>query len=342
MKFRPLTADDVPYVCSLYREGAKSTSLDAAERALQELVSGSKGSGALVCEASPGEHLALIVAVPDVTPSTSRLQVLAVPAGAQGRRLAKTLLIELKRHLMQSGTHSLWIDAEEKAVRTFASIGAVELGAAPPAKGSSTSRVRMRLLIQPSALELESERLLIRDWKESDLERFHELNAHPEVNRYLPGPLSREDSGRLADKLAREISHRGFGYWAVAKKSPTTPAESFLGMVGIAPAGDLPAVRNRVGAPVLELAWRLHPDSWHQGYATEAAARCIEFAFGELACDELVCFTVPENQASLRVMEKLGFKRDPKGDFKHPKLPPEHPLSDHWLFRRKSSAPLEV
>src|SRR5690606_6974135 len=102
------------------------------------------------------------------------------------------------------GVRVLWIDAEEKATRTFLSIGAVEVGSAAPAHGSTQRRNRLRLLVQPRADYLETKRLLLREWRETDLPRFAELNAHAEVSRYLAGPLSSEESNRLADRLARE------------------------------------------------------------------------------------------------------------------------------------------
>ena len=210
MKFRDLTHEDIPLVAQQYQEGTKNSSFDDAEEQLSQVISGALGYGALVCEASVGEIIALIVAVPGSTRDSSQLQVLAVPPAAQGRRLAKTLLIELKRRLLTKGVKVLWINADEKATRTFVSIGAVEVGAADPAHGSSQRRNRMRLLVQPRSDTLETERLHLREWRDEDLPRFAELNAHPEVNRYLPGPLSNEDSNRLADRLAREISHRGF------------------------------------------------------------------------------------------------------------------------------------
>lgn len=336
MKFRDLNLEDIPLVAELYQEGAKNTSYAEVEARLRQVISGGLGYGGLVCEASVGEIIALIVAVPGATPGSSQLQVLAVPPAAQGRRLAKTLLIELKRKLLEQGVRVLWIDAEEKTTRTFVSIGAVEIGSAPPAQGSSQRRNRLRLLVLPRPDFLETERLLLREWRETDLPRFAELNAHPEVNRYLVGPLSTEESNRLADRFAREISHRGFGCWAVEKKAEGAGPGTFLGMVGLAPAGDLAPIRRHLGAPTLEVAWRLHPDSWGRGFATEAAASCVAYAFNQLGVQELVSFTVPENIASQRVMEKLGFERDLGGNFEHPHLPSGHPRRAHWLYRKKA------
>ena len=72
---------------------------------------------------------------------------------------------------------------------------------------------------------------------------------------------------------------------------------------------------------------------WGKGYATEAALACLQFGFDELGLDEIVSFTVPNNLRSRKVMEKIGMVRDLQGDFNHPKLAVDHPLSLHVLYR---------
>ncbi len=72
---------------------------------------------------------------------------------------------------------------------------------------------------------------------------------------------------------------------------------------------------------------------WGKGYATEAAQAVVQYGFTVLHIPEIVAFTVPANTQSLRVMEKLGMHRDTHGDFAHPKLPIDHPLSHHVLYK---------
>jgi len=72
---------------------------------------------------------------------------------------------------------------------------------------------------------------------------------------------------------------------------------------------------------------------WGKGYATEGAKRIIEYVFNELNISGIVSFTVPDNQRSWRVMEKLGLSHDPDDDFLHPKLPKDHILAKHVLYK---------
>jgi RimJ/RimL family protein N-acetyltransferase len=83
----------------------------------------------------------------------------------------------------------------------------------------------------------------------------------------------------------------------------------------------------------VEVGWRLAKTSWGQGFATEAARAALAFGFEKAGLNEIVSFTVPGNKRSIAVMERLGMKHDPEGNFEHPKLPKGHPLSQHVLYR---------
>jgi hypothetical protein len=69
---------------------------------------------------------------------------------------------------------------------------------------------------------------------------------------------------------------------------------------------------------MVEVGWRLASEHWGHGYATEAAREALRFGFVEVGLDEIVSFTVPQNERSWRVMERIGLVRDPAGDFDHP------------------------
>jgi ribosomal-protein-alanine N-acetyltransferase len=171
---------------------------------------------------------------------------------------------------------------------------------------------------------IRTRRLVLRDWRDEDLEPFAALNAHPEVMRYFPAPLTRAQSDALAARIRAELAEKGYGMWAVE-----SPGEApFLGFVGLAAPGfDAPFT------PCIEVGWRLAWRFWGKGYASEAARGALDRAFGELGMREVVSFTTAGNAASRRVMEKLGLRRDPSEDFEHPSLPPGHPLRPHVLYR---------
>ena len=81
------------------------------------------------------------------------------------------------------------------------------------------------------------------------------------------------------------------------------------------------------------MGWRLGAQYWNKGYATEGACASLEYGFKKCGLNEIVSFTVSANVRSIRVMEKIGLKRDGNGDFKHPKLSADHPRSQHILYR---------
>lgn len=171
--------------------------------------------------------------------------------------------------------------------------------------------------------ELRTERLLLRHWRESDLDPFAALNADPEVMRHFPATLSREESEAMADRLASALEERGWGLWAIEVPG----VADFAGFVGLAVPGF-----SAQFTPAVEIGWRLAAEHQGRGYATEAAREALRYGFEELDLDEIVSFTVPANHASRRVMEKIGMRRDPEDDFDHPELV-GHPLQRHVLYR---------
>lgn len=171
---------------------------------------------------------------------------------------------------------------------------------------------------------LETERLLLREWRDEDREPFARVNADPVVAEFLPSPLSREESDALVDRITQRWSEDGLGLWAIERRADG----AFLGFTGLA--------LHRFEAqfmPAIEVGWRLAVHAWGRGYATEAARASLAFGFEERGLDEIVSFTVPANVRSRAVMERLGMRRDPDGDFDHPNLPPESPLRRHVLYR---------
>ena len=144
---------------------------------------------------------------------------------------------------------------------------------------------------------------------------------------YFPGVLSTQESDGLARRIRRELSEKDYGLWAVE----VSGIASFIGFVGLH-YQDFPASFS----PCIEIGWRLSFDYWRKGYAFEAATRVIDYAFITLKMSELVSFTTVQNWRSRKLMERLGMTRSPKDDFEHPKLPNDHSLRPHVLYRLKN------
>ena len=171
---------------------------------------------------------------------------------------------------------------------------------------------------------LSSERLILRPWREDDLDALAQLCADPEVMAHFPATLDRVGSAELLARLMAHQAEHGFTFWALQRREDA----AFVGFTGLA--------RVRFEAPfvpAVEIGWRLARPYWGQGYALEAARCALQFAFEDLQLDEVVSFTVPANQRSWGVMQRLGMRRDAAGDFEHPILPEGHPLRPHLLYR---------
>lgn len=171
---------------------------------------------------------------------------------------------------------------------------------------------------------LRSDRLLLRPWRDADRDPFAALNADPVVMEHFPATLDRAASDALAGRIGEHFDRHGWGLWALEVPGVT----AFAGYVGLAvPRFDAPFM------PAVEIGWRLARDHWGRGYASEGARRVLDFAFAEAGLAEVVSFTVPANQRSWSVMERIGMARDPDSDFDHPLLSVGHPLRRHWLWR---------
>lgn len=172
--------------------------------------------------------------------------------------------------------------------------------------------------------ELETARLLLRQWSDADLEPFAAINADPRVMEHFPAPLNRAESDRLAARWRGMFAEKGLGMWAVAEKG----GAPFIGFVGLS----IPAFAAAF-TPCIEVGWRLGREWWGRGYATEAAVAALDFGFDTLGREEIVAYTAVGNRRSRAVMERLGMTRDPADDFVHPLLPDDEPLRFHVLYR---------
>jgi RimJ/RimL family protein N-acetyltransferase len=166
-------------------------------------------------------------------------------------------------------------------------------------------------------------RLVLRPFTEVDLAPFFALNTHPQVVEALGSAPTRAESDAMVERYGAELDREGWGLWAV-----DAGAGIFAGMVG------LHRVRPELPcAPAVEVGWRLHPDHWGHGYASEAARAALDYGFERGGLDQIVAFTTTRNVRSQAVMERIGMRRDPEGDFDHPGLPAGSPLRRHVLYR---------
>jgi RimJ/RimL family protein N-acetyltransferase len=172
-------------------------------------------------------------------------------------------------------------------------------------------------------MRLQTERLILRPFRDDDLDLYAALNADPRVMEHFPSVLTREQSAAEIVRI-RETTGGGLGFLAVEIPGQTTCA----GFIGL----------NRPGwpapfQPCVEIGWRLATAYWGHGYATEGARACLAHGFGALGLEEIVAFTAVGNTRSRAVMARLGMTYDRADDFDHPRIAEGHPLRRHVLYR---------
>jgi RimJ/RimL family protein N-acetyltransferase len=169
-------------------------------------------------------------------------------------------------------------------------------------------------------------RITLRQWKDSDLEMYASMNSDPEVMRFFPRPLTREESALSLARQRARIEERGWGLWVVDVDG------TFAGFTGLAE----PKFKAHF-TPCVEIGWGLRREFWGQGVAFAAAQQAMAYAFSKLRLSEIVSFTAEINLRSRRLMERLGFSHDPRENFDHPEIAEGHPLRGHVLYRKRLS-----
>lgn len=172
---------------------------------------------------------------------------------------------------------------------------------------------------------IETPRLVLRNWEERDRDLFHRINSDEEVMAFFPFRRSRAESNEFMDRLRARNRDMGFGFAAIEIGETGETA----GFAGIADETPVPGA----AASELEIGWRLAPEHWGKGYATEAATAWLDHAFATLARPHVWSFAVEANARSTAVMRRLGMKAAPERDFDHPRVPDTHPhLRRHVVF----------
>src|SRR3990167_7946651 len=151
---------------------------------------------------------------------------------------------------------------------------------------------------------IETERLIIRTWQESDIEPFIRMNQDPLVMHFQSRHLTPEETRANVALYAKHHAQHGFGIWAVEHKE----TGAFIGRIGIS----IPTFPNPCN-PCVMIGWFIASNYWGSGYATEGAQAVLDYAFTVLNIEEVVSFASASNAASINLMQKLGMHRDVAG-----------------------------
>ena len=143
---------------------------------------------------------------------------------------------------------------------------------------------------------LSTRRLVLRGFLDTDVEPLADMNADPEVMRYLGGARARDWSAATIDRCRAQWDRLGYGRFAIEDAE----SHAFLGWVTIEP------VEREAYADDVEIGWRLARAHWGRGVATEAAGASLDWAFATLPVDRVLAIADPANEASIAVMRRLG------------------------------------
>jgi len=150
--------------------------------------------------------------------------------------------------------------------------------------------------------QIETKRLILRDLLPSDDEGMFQLDSNPEVHRFLGNnPIKTIQQARdYITLVRRQYEENGIGRWAAIEKS----SGNFIGWAGLKFITE--PENNHVRFH--DVGYRLHPDYWHKGYATESTVASLNYGFEVLKLSEIIGTCHEENKASRRVLEKCGLK----------------------------------
>ena len=172
---------------------------------------------------------------------------------------------------------------------------------------------------------IETDRLILRPFREDDRGPIAAINGDPRVGDWLGGPITRAQSDAFVDRVNAQIAEDGFGFFAAERKADGR----IVGMIGIRRNANPPAPL------AVELGWRLAVEAQGTGLATEGAQACLAWGFANLDVDEILAWTAATNVRSQAVMRRIGMTPDPARDFIHTSLPEGHPLRPHVVFAAK-------
>jgi RimJ/RimL family protein N-acetyltransferase len=169
----------------------------------------------------------------------------------------------------------------------------------------------------------ETERLILREWRDADLDALAAMGRDPQVMATLGPLMDRDASAALLASLRERAAKWGHTFWALERKADGR----MIGFTGI--------VRGRDG-PIegkLEIGWRLASDCWGAGYASEAARAALGWAREHRPGEAVYAITSVSNARSRAVMERLGMTHEPALDFDHPRVAEGDPLRRHVTYR---------
>jgi RimJ/RimL family protein N-acetyltransferase len=175
-------------------------------------------------------------------------------------------------------------------------------------------------------MSIETPRLILRGWQESDVLPLLAICQDPEVMRFLGPPQTLHEIEEAIANQEAQRARLGHCYWALWHKQD----RELIGFCGLSLGPKDTPIEGGI-----DIGWRLRSDRWACGYAREAAAASLDWGFANLGTDKIWSITVPANTRSWGLMERLGMCRHPELDFDHPNVPDGSALKRHVAYSIK-------
>lgn len=172
-----------------------------------------------------------------------------------------------------------------------------------------------------------SERLGFRNWVEEDFPTMASISGNPEVMEFFPAVATELQTIDFLKRMQQMCIDKGYCYFAVDELE----SSRLIGFIGLCDQ-----TYESSFTPAVDIGWRLSPEFWGKGYATEGAKRCLDYGFRVIGLDRIISTAPSVNVRSVHVMEKIGMKL--MGSFDHPRLA-EHPHLNPcvWFRSEKDS-----
>jgi RimJ/RimL family protein N-acetyltransferase len=170
---------------------------------------------------------------------------------------------------------------------------------------------------------IETERLILAEWRDDHRDAIAAINADPHVMRHFVAPMTRAETDAQIDRQILSQAENGFCFWAVERKADGV----LLGLAGLKTGAP--------GTPIaddIEIGWRLGQHGWGQGYASEAARAALAHGFGDPAVARIAAITTIANRESRAVMDRIGMTYAPGLDFDHPAVPADSAVLRHVTY----------
>lgn len=154
-----------------------------------------------------------------------------------------------------------------------------------------------------------SERLGFRHWNFTDIEKMHEINSDKKAMEFFPSIPTKEQTAEFVDRMNKQYVDKGFCYFAVERLDNN----AFIGFIGLSEQNF-----KADFTPCVDIGWRIASQEWNQGFASEGAKKCLDFALNQLKLKDVYSIAPKINSKSEHIMVKIGLKK--LYEFEHPLL----------------------